>query len=638
MVEALHHRGPDDAGVAGVACPDSGGEVTLGTSRLSLLDLTGGVQPFLSPSGALLAYNGEIFNYRELTANLVRAGRRFRTTCDTEVLMAMLETHGTDALAMLDGMFSLAFYDGDRLILARDPAGIKPLFWAHTHQWLVFASEIKALLRCPLVPGILNRRTLFESAIFGYPLGDSTYFDGIDQIRPGTALEVRLANGALSFRHIVYSAHPVEAEPSGDRRLGGRARRASLEFAARKLRSEMVRSIEEHMVSDHPVGILLSGGVDSSALVGAAREAGCAELHTFTLTDNPQLADAATARLLASQLGHHHHEISISSGQFVEAVPRSVLSQEAPVAPTGLEFLAQAARSHVKAALCGEGADELFAGYWNHREPISFLRITVHRYLTMFRRMAMVDGECALRTKTVLQWLAQRDPQQLDLRMWQFELQQQLVNSHLLPWDLGTMASSLEVRLPYLSQRARRFVGRLPFDLLRPLGSKALVRELCHQVLPRETASLVCGRAKRGFPSSTLGRSKELREIADRVVPDRHIETHPLRWLPPRSMPRLPATARPGQAEWKADGHVGELPEAWGQPSALNILLADMFLMIFLVHRGVLPEGLSVWNLYQEKEFRRALSECLEELDLDILAGSDDGPEGKRGLLEQALL
>src|SRR5919108_6074126 len=196
MIAALGHRGPDDDGLvrSRVELGPSAAPFTLamGATRLSLMDLAGGAQPFHGRRGGLLVFNGEVFNWPRLRAELMTNGWQPRTRCDTEVAMELLEREGAIAAAKLDGMFGLGFFDGGRLLLARDPYGIKPLYFAWDPRgWLAFASEAKALLRFRHIPPRLSREALFETSVFGYPLEQSSLFAEIEQVRPGTVMEVR---------------------------------------------------------------------------------------------------------------------------------------------------------------------------------------------------------------------------------------------------------------------------------------------------------------------------------------------------------------------------------------------------------------------------------------------------------------
>ncbi len=353
MRETLRARGPDDAGLW--RC----GDAAFAHRRLAVLDPSpAGRQPFVSPDGrCVLVYNGELYNDAELRRELAGEGVVFRTACDTETLLAALERWGAGALPRLRGMFALAFLDLRRrtLLLARDPLGIKPLYWwSGQTRWgraVVFGSEPRAVLAHPDVPvrpdpvGVSSYLTTIRTT-----LGERTLFEGVRALEPGAAIEWDLAAGAAA------RSHPPAALPAPE------------VSDASCIRASIEESVRVHLRSDVPTCALLSGGLDSSILCAlAAREVG--DLDTYcsgAITDEPS-ADFPFARAVAAHIGSRHTEAPVSRGMFAERWPAMVAELGVPLSTPNEVAIHEVART-LRAggrvvALSGEGADELFGGY-----------------------------------------------------------------------------------------------------------------------------------------------------------------------------------------------------------------------------------------------------------------------------------
>jgi asparagine synthase (glutamine-hydrolysing) len=618
VLRALGHRGPDDKGVIhtrvarGPLAPSF--SLALGATRLSLLDFTGGAQPFHGRRGGLLVFNGEIFNWPELRAELIADGWQPRTRCDTEIVMELLERHGAQALTKLEGMFGLACFDGRRLLVARDPFGIKPLYFAWDPRgWFACASEAKALLRFSRIRPRLSREALFETSVFGYPLDHSTLFAEIEQVPPGTVIEVGARDdGTVELNPGVFNAFPWHSAPKGTE--------PGDEAVSELLQDRFIAAVQDQLVADHPVGIFLSGGIDSSAIVAAAKAGQAEELHTFSIGDGEDLDDLRAARQVAGRLGCSHHEVIVDFEEFTEAIPRAVLAMEAPRPPSGGEFLARAARQHTKAALCGEGSDELFGGYWVHMRPRSFLGMLLRQYASAYRMVGSGDAASRARTKRRLRWLAERDPNELARKVWLFQLRAQLVNGHLVPWDHATMSESLELRVPYLSQRVASLMLSYPRAALEPAGLKPSVRALARRLMPPDVADLVLSRPKIAFPTSTRRTIRRLGDLAASIVPEAHRSRHPLKGVLPLGFSVNDRSLRDPLAD---------------ASEALGVLLLDMFVLIFCVHRGEVPEALSIHTLYTQPSFLGPVVDALNEIGRELGRPVDEADDVK--LLEAAL-
>ncbi|MDQ3728857.1 MAG: asparagine synthase (glutamine-hydrolyzing), partial [Actinomycetota bacterium] len=350
----LVHRGPDSAGVM------TEGSVGLAMRRLSIIDLEGGDQPIGNEDGTVtVVHNGEIYNYRELRRELERRGHRFRTRSDTEVLVHLYEEHGTGFAERLRGMFGLAIWDAPRrrLVLARDRFGIKPLFYRHVGETLSFASELKALLRQPGFSRDIDSDAVEAYLALNWIPAPLTIFREARKLPAGNVLVAE--NGALRLERYARPAPAARVQ----------LRSESFKALADELRDRLRDSIRAHMVADVPVGVLLSGGVDSTIICAlAAEEAGTA-LKTFSIGFTDKTFDELDrAQLVARRYGTDHHDLVVEPDA-VDLLPKVVDAFDEPFAdssalPTYL--VSQLAAGEVKVALAGEGGDELFGGYFTY--------------------------------------------------------------------------------------------------------------------------------------------------------------------------------------------------------------------------------------------------------------------------------
>jgi asparagine synthase (glutamine-hydrolysing) len=352
MIAALEHRGPDDTG------RHLGEGAALGMTRLSIIDLVTGQQPMTGEDGAsTLVFNGEIYNYRDLRAGLEARGRRFKTQSDTEVLLRAWEEWGAACVERLRGMFAFAIWDARRrrLLLARDRLGKKPLYYWHRHGLLAFASEPKALLVHPAVGRALDPAALEHYAAFGYTPSARSIFDGIAKVPPGHT--ATLADGALALAR--YWA-PPPGPPAG---TAPPARDALLA----RVRAEVRDAVRVRLEADVPLGVFLSGGVDSSVIVACMRELDAGRIATFSVgfgedASHDELPYArAVARRFATE---HHEEVLVPKiADLAAAVVRAFDEPFADSSAVPTLVVAEAAARHLKVALSGIGGDETFGGY-----------------------------------------------------------------------------------------------------------------------------------------------------------------------------------------------------------------------------------------------------------------------------------
>lgn len=363
MTSALKHRGPDEFGLyrdhhAGLA-----------HARLSIIDLSTGQQPLANETGSLwIVFNGEIFNYVELRADLQRLGHRFRTQSDTEVIVHAYEAWGADAFARMNGQWALALWDAKRqcLILSRDRLGVRPLYLCEHDGWLCFASEVKALFATELpIPRALDPIGMDQTFTFWTVVPPQTVFQGIEELRPGY---VRVYENARMREHAYWQPTFPDAL-TRDGQFPG-----SLDDATNAVREALEQATSLRMLrADVPVGSYLSGGLDSSLVAALGRRYADKRFRTFSLRfDDAEYDETPFQRLMVDRLGSEHHEVVVTRGDIARVFPDVIYHTERPIlrtAPAPLFLLSQLVRSQgIKVVLTGEGADEMFAGYDLFRE------------------------------------------------------------------------------------------------------------------------------------------------------------------------------------------------------------------------------------------------------------------------------
>lgn len=363
MMKVIAHRGPDGEGKY------LSGPVGLGHLRLAIIDLSTGAQPMTNEDETVwIVFNGEIYNYAALRERLRAKGHVFRSQSDTEVIIHAYEEFGPDCVRELRGMFAFALWDkkDGTLFIARDRVGIKPLYYTDTGAALLFASEIKSLLVDPEVRREVDPQMVDRFLAFLYPAGRETLFKGILKLDPGHYLLIKQGR--------------VVRRQYWDLRFQRNESLTDFQEAADQLQKLVSGTVKDHMISDVPVGILLSGGVDSTAVLSCAVEETHQRIKTFTVGfAGQEFADERPfARLAADRYGTDHHEITLSPEQFSSFLPSYVWHMEEPVceAPAiALYYVSKLAREHVTVLLSGEGGDEAFGGYSNYRNLLLLERI-----------------------------------------------------------------------------------------------------------------------------------------------------------------------------------------------------------------------------------------------------------------------
>ncbi len=365
MLAITRHRGPDDSGIYAVHGPSPSTRLAIGNNRLSILDLSqAGHQPMCNEDGTIwVAYNGEIYNFPELRRELVSDGHEFKSNTDTEVLVHLYEKHGLGMVRRLNGMFAFSIWDASRqeLVIFRDRTGIKPLYYTQVGERLYFASEIKAIALCPEVSVDLDIESLCQYLTYAYVPAPSSLFKGIRKLPPGHTLTWRRGE--------------IHVQPYWDFAFGDYFK-GSEEKLAEQLRELLVAATKRQLISDVPVGFFLSGGLDSSALVGCAAQNKGIELNCYSIAYREEHGrfeqngkDPYFAKLVAQKFGAKFHQIVVEP-EVVNLLPKVVWHMDDPISdPSAISafLICQAAASEVKVLLSGQGADEVFGGYRVHR-------------------------------------------------------------------------------------------------------------------------------------------------------------------------------------------------------------------------------------------------------------------------------
>ena len=351
MCNVIAHRGPDDDGFF------TQGRIGLGMRRLSIIDLATGHQPIGNEDDSItIVFNGEIYNHRTLRENLITRGHRYRTQSDTETIVHLYEEYGKDCVQHLRGMFAFAIWDANRksLFIARDRLGIKPLYYCLTPQNFLFGSEIKVLKTYLGASPDFNRADLPEYLAFGYLSGRETFYSGVHKLMPGHRLEVG-EHGDLHVEQY-WDLPPASGDAPHEERYYVESYRELLEGA-----------VSSHLMSDVPLGVFLSGGLDSSAVAALMTKIRRAPIETFSVGyAESTYSELPYARTVAQHLKSLHHEVSVSREDFFGALPKLIWHEDEPIvwpSSVSLYFVAELARQRVKVVLTGEGSDETLGGY-----------------------------------------------------------------------------------------------------------------------------------------------------------------------------------------------------------------------------------------------------------------------------------
>jgi asparagine synthase (glutamine-hydrolysing) len=566
----LVHRGPDESGTYDDAW------VTLAIRRLSIIDVADGHQPYQNEQGSIhVVFNGEIYGFKRLRERLERAGHRFASHTDGEVIAHAYEEYGDGFVSELDGMFAFALWDerAGRLILARDRLGKKPLFVAHHGDGtLSFASELGALLLDERIARDVDETALAEYLQYGYIPSPRTILRGVTKLEPGTMLTWEPSGRVQRRRYWQLDFGPKH--------------RLSYADALEEFQQRSLVAVRERLVSDVPLGVFLSGGVDSSFILAQMVAAGAPDIQSFAIGfSDSRYDERAHSRVIAKRLGSTHHEAVVEPTDLVEMLPKLVHHYGEPFADPSMVptfYLARWARQRITVALTGEGGDELFGGYYRHQAarlagyadvlPAGARRLAAqgaarvasasahpmslrHKLYRALRTIELEPGE------RYAEWTAVLSPDERTAlspvlpRVWPadppgwagttldralaVDISKSLPDQLLFKMDIATMANSLEARAPLLDFRLVEWVARLPTaHKQRGLSRKRLIGDALARHLPSE----LFRRPKMGFSApipawlrgdlyelltdTLLGSTSRSRGIVDAGTVERLISEH----------------------------------------------------------------------------------------------------------------
>jgi asparagine synthase (glutamine-hydrolysing) len=538
MRDTMVHRGPDDAGLF------MDRQAGLGHRRLSIVDLAGGHQPMSNEDRMIwISYNGEIYNHRELRPLLERQGHTYQTECDTETIIHLYEDQGAGAVKHLRGMFAFAIWDSGRgrLLLCRDRLGIKPLYYATTADGAIyFASEIKAIIECGAIKPEINYGSLADYAANRSPSGEDTLFRHVKRLLPGHTLTWE--DGRIELNRY-WDLSFAKADPLSESEY------------IEQFKELFYESVRLRLMADVPLGMFLSGGVDSSAIAAAMSEMVAEPIKTFSVAFAEREANELLyARAVSQAFGTEHYEVVVTPAKFFEALPQLVYQEDEPIAhPSSvpLYFVSRLAAQHVKVVLTGEGSDEMLGGYAKYRRTIlnvafgrayertvpeivraqlreAIQRVTptssVRRKLSrtflcldprieaiyfdnfsvfsrsmqqrLFTASAREEMGPSNPYRSELDHLSESDAESLLDQLLAVDLKTYL-HELLMKQDQMSMAASIESRVPFLDHKLVEFAARLPVSMkLRGNTTKYILRRASDGVLPAQ----ILKRKKMGFP------------------------------------------------------------------------------------------------------------------------------------------
>jgi len=519
MAQSVAHRGPD--GLTWMTKDNS----SLGSSRLAIFgDPTASAIFYDTESNVAILLNGEIYNVNDLRTQLETSGAVFRTNLESEVVAKLYLSHGLDFAKHLKGMFALAILDGDRLVLARDRFGIKPLYYANMQNNVIFGSEIKAILSHPKIKAELDPDTFHEILVFGYVFSlEKTIFKGVSQVEPGTVIEFSKAARSISkFSHLPR-AHYLDE--------GNQPDYATTVAQLRELIIETVDILLSH--GNQPVGIYLSGGLDSTILTLVSRAMLGHPVTTFTLSDDYESPDLLAAREVSRKLGTKHVERRVTLQDYFAKLGHFIKHYESLVAGgvfdihgnLAFHLISETVAEHVRVAFSGDGADELFGGYyWIYTHPLGFAdrirnRLQLHQNGNEGRKL--VDRLFPI----------PEDERTYRRNVFDALMQGGLVNYHLQSVDRSAGAFGFEIRPAYLFDDLADFALNLPIEYKVPdkKTTKRILRDAFRPEFERLGLNWVLTRQKEGMPAAVSYLAPLITQKMETTVKDSIYLEHPMR-------------------------------------------------------------------------------------------------------------
>lgn len=580
MLRVIKHRGPDSEGFY------IGVDVSLGVCCLNIVDVEDGNQPIFNETKQIcIIFDGEIYNYLELRERLIDKGHYFSTKTDTEVILHLFEEYGSKCVIFLKGMFAFCIWDGKKLFLARDRMGIKPLFYTFLPEdnIFIFGSEIKTLFQHPKVPRMIDEKAMAQQMVLGFILDlDRTLFKRIKQLSPGMTMTAfkNHSSGKVTFSTRQYFQLPSPTFIKKDISY------QEIEYLKIKLESKFEESFKLHLLQDNlSKGILLSGGLDSSLFSILSTKYSSLHLRSFSIADSNEHVDLGFAKKVACYIKSEHHEFIIKFGDFLKELPTFILALENLLLSGGVFnslgdmaplLISKNVSKYVKVAICCEGADELFGGYWMHHWSLGYAD-------RIFEQLAKLpENSITLELKHRLReyFPCNEDRDLYFVNTLDLLLKSGLTNRHLWASDRGSMWHGLEIRVPYLYDNVVQLAVKIPANLKIRYGiSKYILRKVASRYFKEGYLFDILLRKKQALPCAFANISKKLDSFCEKLIPDEYMRNHPYK-------PYL--------------------------STKVEVLMFDLVNLIFIENAGEMPVDFSISNLYkinsnQNKIYNRSI-------------------------------
>jgi asparagine synthase (glutamine-hydrolysing) len=555
MLESIRHRGPDFFATMLF------GNHSLGECWLNIVSNKDDVLPLVDGENKIaLLFNGEIYNYQEIKRDLIKDGYIFSSNTDSEIIIPLYKKYKNDFVKHLKGMFAIAIIDQDQILLARDKFGIKPLYYHQIKDKLIFGSEIKSLLQYPEVPGELDQESLEESMIFGYIFSEErTLLKEIYQVPPGYL--ITFDGNSVSKQRYYQMPAPFYLN-NGD---------MDYEESVSQLTTTLLKTFELlHKHGDSEKGIYLSGGVDSALMAVLSREILEGPVHTYTLYDSEDAPDFNYARKVAKAIGSEHHELFVTSSDYLNELPNFIYHYENLVAggvfdiQGGIAFqiLSKYISRHHKVAFTGEGADELFGGYyWIYTHPLGFSdRIR--------ERASLLPTQSKARELVENIFPYPENERVYRKNLFDILMKSGLSNYHLWSVDRSCSSFGFEIRPPYLYDDIAEFALSLPIDFKAPNKSisKMILKDAALAYFKKYNLADIVNRKKYGMPAALEHITPQINNVIRDLIPHKTINQHPFKEY---------------------------------LKSAIDTLMFDLFYYFLIQKRGKFESGFSIDEFYK---------------------------------------
>ncbi len=565
MLESIRHRGPDSFSTAIF------GRHSLGECGLNIVSTKDDSLPLIDREAQIaLLFNGEIYNYREIKQELSKEGCVFTSDTDSEIIIPLYKKYKKDFVDYLKGMFAIVIVDRDHILLVRDRFGIKPLYYHQSGDKLIFGSEIKSLLRHPSVPAELDLEAMEELTVFGYVFSEEkTLLKGINQVAPGTLISF---NGKKLAKHRYYELPPAFYSKNGDRDTREHHFARNYADCTAGLLDVLTSTFEKmHRHGNSQKGVYLSGGIDSTLMAIMSREVSGGPVKTYTLTDSEDAPDMEYARKVARNLGTEHSEFYVTLTDYLNELPRFVFHYENIVAggvfdiqgSVAFQMISRFISERHKVAFTGEGADELFGGYyWIYTHPLGFSdRIR--------NRASLLPKNSHLKAIVNEIFPSPEDEKIYRKNLFNILMKSGLSNYHLWSVDRSCSAFGFEARPPYLYDDVVEFALSLPIEFKVPdkNTTKQIFRDAVRPLLKKYDLLDIAERKKYGMPAALSHVGPEATNLISGLVLEKLAKNHPFsKYL----------------------------------KSSMDILMFDLFCYFMIQRRGQFDPDLSIKDFYKE--------------------------------------